>query len=154
MSERSKLSVGPHDLTLKGHSKILICGGSGSGKTSICYKLLKYCNEMLTSPPKKIYYFYQLPCPIFQQMRETLSIPIEFIKNVPTDELLDEIMSSPLSSKLVCLDDIGMFLNKSIANLFAVGSHHGSIHLILILQNLFGKNKYTRDISLSCTQVN
>lgn len=46
-----------------------------------------------------------------------------------------------------------MYLNKSIANLAAVGSHHGSIHLILLLQNLFSKNPYLRAISLSCTQV-
>lgn len=105
------------------------------------------------NPPEKVFYFYAMDQPIFSQIKRDSPVPVEFFKNLPSDEQLEDIITSPLSSKLIVLDDFGLFLNKSIANLASVGSHHGNIHLVILVQNLFTKNKYLRDISLSCTQV-
>lgn len=46
--------------------------------------------------------------PIYSVMKREVPIPIEFIKNMPSDEKLEDIINSPLKSKLICLDDFGM----------------------------------------------
>ena len=118
--QEEKPFAGPHDLRFPAHSKIMIVGSSGGGKTTLCYNILKRCEELMINPPKKIYYFYAMEQPIFKKMKEDCKVPIEFIKNIPTDEMLEEITNSPLGSSLICLDDHGLYLNKTIANLFAV----------------------------------
>jgi hypothetical protein len=146
-------SAGPYDARIKSQAKILICGSSSSGKTSLCYKILKHCDQLMTDPPKEIFYFYQMDQPMFKEMKSTLKIPIRFISGVPTAEMLEEIVQSPIKPNMCILDDFGQFLNKNIANLFQVGSHHGCVSLILLLQNLFGRNKYAREISLSSSHI-
>ena len=37
--------------------------------------------------------------------------------------------------------------NKSLLNLFTVGSHHKKISTIFLTQNIYGKGKYARTIS-------
>ena len=68
---------------------------------------------MMEDPPLKIYYFFQMDQPIYSVMKREIPIPIEFIKNMPSDEILEDIINSPLKSKLICLDDFGM-LNCSL----------------------------------------
>ncbi|GFQ94609.1 uncharacterized protein TNCT_353501 [Trichonephila clavata] len=53
------------------------------------------------------------------------------------------------NESLVIIDDWMSDLNVKIAELFTITSHHSRISVILILQNLFSRNKVMRDISLN-----
>lgn len=74
----------------------------------------------MIDPPKKIYYFYAMDQAIFKQIERDSPVPIEFIKNIPTEEMIEDIVNSPLQSQCIVLDDFGMILNKNIASLFSV----------------------------------
>ncbi|GFR30418.1 uncharacterized protein TNCT_620051 [Trichonephila clavata] len=57
------------------------------------------------------------------------------------------------NESLVIIDDWMSDLNGKIAELFTVTSHHSRISVILILQNLFPRNKVMRDISLNAQYI-
>ena len=40
-------------------------------------------------------------------------------------------------------------MDESVANIFTRGSHHRNVSVILLVQNLFHKNKHVRTISLN-----
>ena len=56
-------------------------------------------------------------------------------------------------AKLIIVDDLMAEVSSSgggvIANLFTRGSHHNNISVIYIVQNVFHRNKWQRDISLN-----
>lgn len=62
----------------------------------------------MIDPPKKIFYFYAMEQPIYKQIEKDSPVPILFLKKLPTEEILDEIVNSPVTSKLIVLDDFGM----------------------------------------------
>ena len=43
----------------------LIVGGTGSGKSTLVFELLKYAKGVFTNPPKAIYYSYGVDQPLF-----------------------------------------------------------------------------------------
>ena len=51
--------------------------------------------------------------------------------------------------RLVILDDLMSEADDRVTKLFTKGSHHRNISVMFIVQNLFGKNKEQRTISLN-----
>ena len=51
--------------------------------------------------------------------------------------------------RLVILDDLMSETDDRVTKLFTKGSHHRNISVMYIVQNLFGKNKEQRTISLN-----
>ena len=51
--------------------------------------------------------------------------------------------------RLVIVDDLMSETNDRVTKLFTKGSHHRSLSVMYIVQNLFGKNKEQRTISLN-----
>ena len=49
---------------------------------------------------------------------------------------------------LLIIDDL---MDETVANIFTRGSHHRNVSVILLVQNLFLKNKHVRTISLDLT---
>lgn len=113
---------------------MIICGMSQSGKTDLARKILKtqaYDHEF-----KNVMWCYSMFQPWFLESNE-----INFVSGIPeTYENID----------LMVIDDLMNSITPLIAQLFTVGSHHHSISIILILQNLYPKSKLMRDISLNC----
>ena len=50
---------------------------------------------------------------------------------------------------LLIIDDLMNEVNESVAKIFTKRSHHRNISVILLVQNLFHKNKHVRTISLN-----
>ena len=69
---------------------------------------------------------------------------ITFMKGLP--DIID------LENVVIVLDDLmsDVIENKSLLNLFTVGSHHKKISTIFLTQNIYEKGKYARTISLNC----
>lgn len=76
---------------------------------------------------------------------------IEYCKGLPSDEELSR--PKPL---LVILDDLMSQSNNhstKVFDLFTKESHHRLIFTVLVMQNLFFKGKYTRDLSMNATYL-
>jgi len=56
-------------------------------------------------------------------------------------------------NSLLILDDLMTETNADVSKIFTKFSHHKSLSVIFIVQNLFPKGRYTRDISLNAHYI-
>lgn len=124
-------------MKLKHPSSCLVVGPSQSGKTSLVRKMIRNC--IYDSCITKVKWCYSYSAPWFLEEPD-----IEFIQGLP--ETYEE-------NSLIVIDDQMHRLNEKIADLFTAASHHCSVSVILILQNLFPRLKVMRDISLNAHYI-
>ena len=116
----------------------LLAGPTGCGKTRFVFKLVDNVVHMIDPPPTRIVYCYG-EC---QQFREYSGVV--FRQGLPDVNGFDG--SEPV---LLIIDDLMNEVDQSGANIFTRGSHHRNVSVILLVQNLFHKNKHVRTISLN-----
>lgn len=136
------------NIQFKKNFKLIMSGASGCGKSFLLKKILENASEMMEFVPKSIIYFYQMHQELYDRMSESVEIPMEFIQGMPEEETIEDILKYSAKPCLIVFDDFNQVLNKIMANLFQVGSHHGNLCLALLIQNLFTKSPFMRDISL------
>ena len=119
------------DVKFEHPSNWLIGAQSQGGKTYFVYQLLK--NAIRYSEWQTIY----------EKMMIEIN-NISFMKGLP--DIID------LENVVIVLDDLmsEVIENKSLLNLFTLGSHHKKISTIFLTQNIYEKGKYARTISLNC----
>ncbi|KAF8784263.1 hypothetical protein HNY73_009967 [Argiope bruennichi] len=122
-------------LKLRHPSTCCIVGPSQSGKSSLVRQMLH--NNVYDYQPQKIKWCYYYSPPSF--INEA-SENVEFVNGLP--ENYEDV-------DLLVIDDLMLFLDEKVAQLFTVISHHCRVSCILILQNLYFQNKYLRTISLN-----
>jgi hypothetical protein len=114
----------------------------GSGKTVTLLKII----PRIHPKPKNIIVFYSEEQPIYKQFPENT----KFVKGW-SDKAVEEI---PRDS-LVVLDDLMTQCQQSptFSTLFTKISHHRKVSVIVLLQNLFPKSVYARDVSLNAQYI-
>ena len=138
-----------YDITLKFPRRMLIYGPSGSGKSTFVEKLLLNMKELFGFYFDNIVYCSGGSFPDFD---EIFGIIINKVQNFD-EELLKEFKLE--NKNLLILDDnMHKFVNdKLISDLFTKVSHHKNIFVILLVQNLFPKGKFIRDLSTNSTYI-
>lgn len=127
---------------------IIISGPSQSGKSNICFNLIRYRNEMFDSKvPLKVLYHLPARHKIEVDSDVRNDPDVTFGEGIPQFELINE-------PTLLILDDLGGEIDDSVVELFVRYSHHNSISVVLVTHNIFHttKKNYFRTISLN-TQV-
>ena len=137
------------DLRLKLPFTMLVSGPTSCGKTTFVSNLLKNRNEIYNKTPGKIYWFYKVAQPMFQQMLAK-GIVHEFIQGMCTMDWLETNLSTTPNCTVV-IDDMALEVDDDTAKIFSVGSPHFNVNVIILCQNLFTKNRSFRDISLNST---
>ena len=117
----------------------MVSGATGSGKTFFVKQLLNYIASMITPVPNEIIWCYG----IWQTAYHEISDKVIFCEGLP------DIQNEDNKCRLVIVDDLMSEADKSLTDLFTKGSHHKNISVIHIVQNLFGKNKQQRTLSLN-----
>ena len=117
----------------------LIAGPTGSGKTCFVQKLINHLPEMTDPVPEEVIWCYGEWQTGYQHMRG-----VRFIEGLPEVEQWQGD-----KRRLVILDDLMAETDDRVTKLFTKGSHHRNLSVMFIVQNLFGKNKEQRTISLN-----
>jgi hypothetical protein len=132
---------------------MLVTGSSGTGKSYLVAKILENVDWCYDKKIQNIYFFYSVHQPLYEILEQKLP-NITFLNTLPTEELLQPLMN-PDVHDLVIVDD---FLRESagstvIEDLCVRTSHHNSISVILINQNLFygGRNRRTQNTNSQYT---
>ena len=120
----------------------LIAGPTGSGKTVFVSMFLSHVTELMYPPPQEIIYCYAQWQPLYDTMKD-----VQFVEGLPDIE--NGSMGDGKRRRLVIIDDLMAETDDRITKLFTKGSHHRNISVMYIVQNLFGKNKEQRTISLN-----
>ncbi|KAF8785816.1 hypothetical protein HNY73_011319 [Argiope bruennichi] len=124
-------------MKLKHPSCLLCVGASQSGKTTLIRQMIAH--KAYDYEFKNIIWCYKA----FQEwfMKEK---GIKFVEGLP--EKFE-------SECLYIFDDFLHSLDEKVSQLFTITAHHSRISVILILQNLFPRNKVMRDISLNAQYI-
>ena len=127
------------DVRLKHAFTCTVAGPTNSGKTWFVFRLLKHAENMITPPPEKIVYCYGEFQPIFAEYPS-----VEFHEGLPSVDRFDG-----RQRVLLIIDDLMNEADQSVCDLFTKLSHHRSVSVVFITQNLFHKNKFVRTMNLN-----
>jgi hypothetical protein len=143
-----------YDITFKCPFNCIIAGPTGSGKSNLLKKFLKYRNILCDVKFEKVILFYSMWQPLYDEMKESKFVD-DFIEDIPsTDELLTIINQMQNNDsvnpphQLLIFDDLLTNITQRKDNLVSllatVFGHHKNLSLIFISQLLFkpGDNKY------------
>ena len=137
--KRSQYSVAM-DVRLQHPFTCCISGPSGSGKSVFVERLLEHRGELINPPVHRVIWSLGVAQPALEKRWSGRGV--EFVEGLPDLENLPE-------NSLIIIDDQMSETDVSISNLFTKGSHHNRVSVIYIVQNVFGKNKHMRTISLN-----
>ena len=115
-----------------------ISGPSSCGKTFFLTRFINSITEMVHPIPEEIIYCYSEYQPLFDSLKERGVIFHEDVDSWTTGK-----------RRLVILDDLMSEADERITRIFTKISHHRSMSVIQVVQNIFGKNKEQRTISLN-----
>ena len=117
----------------------IVAGPSGSGKSMFCMRLIRNARELIAPPPERIVYCYSVYQSMFDQYPN-----VEFVEGLPELNMFDGEKPT-----LLIIDDLMHETNEIVAKLFTKVSHHKSVSVVYLTQNLFNNNKHNRTISLN-----
>lgn len=136
------------DLKLVHPFRLLISGSSGTGKTTFLRQLLAEYRETMTinKPTLRVLYMYGQEQQIFREPIAS-NVIVEYVKGFTED--FDE------KPDIIIIDDLMSEAgeDKRLTALFTKGSHHMSISVCYLIQNLFFKGKESRTISLNASHI-
>lgn len=140
-----QISMEPVQLKFKACSTIMVAGPTGVGKTVWTHQLLK--EDLFTEVPASILYCYG----VYQPFYDTFTIPnLTFHQGVPSSEKLQKIQDGKFH--IIVLDDLMEQINnkgQEVEDMFTKLCHHYNMTAIYLTQNIFGKGKHARTISLN-----
>ena len=124
-------------------SSILIVGPSGSGKSVFTKKLLLQHPELFNTPLEQIHYCYGAWQDGFKTMKNE---GVKFHEGIPD---IDQLSKWFPRGGLLVLDDLmeegGN--DKRVLDLFTKHSHHQTITVLYLCQDMFPPGKYAKSIS-------
>ena len=121
--------------SLKHPFTCIVAGPTGCGKTHFVTQLTK--GSFIDPPPDRIVWCYGE----WQDLYGTLP-GIDLVEGL-------DIHTDPNQRTVVITDDLMHVTDEHVSKLFTKGSHHRDLSVIYLVQNLFGKNKEHRTISLN-----
>ena len=120
------------------------CLISACGKTTFVKNLLQNHKIQIQPNIDRVVWLYKRWQPLYSVIKRLVLPEVEFVRGIPSD-LDDDDYFDPSINNLLILDDLFSEAGKDkrITDLFTEGSHHRSLSVISINQNLFGN----KDIS-------
>ena len=118
---------------------------SACGKTTFVKELLLHHYTRIQPRIQRIVWLYKRWQPLYAIIKSTVIPRVEFIQGIP-QELDDDDYSNPTQNNLLILDDMMSTVGKDkrILELFTEGSHHRSLSIISINQNLYATKDPTQ----------
>ena len=151
--EREKVIIISMDCRLKCNYSMIVGGPSSSGKTTFVSRLLDNASTIYNKAPGRFFYFYKEWQPLFEKLTAQLGRDkISFIEDRPTYDFFEEIANRNENPTFI-IDDSAFDANQDIVKVFTVATHHLKVNVIFLVQNIFWKNKFARDIKLSATYI-
>ena len=137
-----------YDIRFETPSRWIIFGCSGSGKTTFIINLLKSA-KLFKNKFNRIVWCTGSVKPKFKKIN---GIKIDYSKII-SEKLINSFKKN--QNNLIILDDnMHEFMNDIlISDLFTKFSHHKNITVMMLIQNLFPKSKFNRDISLNSNYI-
>lgn len=133
-----------YDLRLLAPFTLQCIGGTGSGKSWFTKRVIENREQMIFPPPDMVKYCYSEWQDMFEQMSD-----VTFQKGLTEETISREALNG--RSCLLVVDDLAdEVCPKLMSNLFLKISHHRSVSIMFLCQNLYFRGlKSMRDINLN-----
>ncbi|XP_045168554.2 uncharacterized protein LOC123531554 [Mercenaria mercenaria] len=124
---------------------MMISGPTACGKTTFVKDLLQHHNTRIQPTVQRIVWLYKRWQPLYGVIQSTVYPEVEFYQGIPSDINEDEYFDTKLNNLLI-MDDMMSEAGKDkrITDLFTEGSHHRSLSVISINQNLYASKDPTQ----------
>ena len=124
---------------------MMVCGPSRSGKTKWTVRLLKERHDIIQPTIDGILFCYSQWQPSYDELKKTVP-SVHFHQGPPSLKTMESLQNG-----ILVLDDLMEEVIKdiNIMNMFIVGSHHKSISVLFLMQNIFQKGPHSRTISIN-----
>ena len=139
------------DFRFPNHTKALLIGPPGFGKSTWFYKYLANKNVLCQEPPTRCIYFYSDVTPDFATLKD-MNLVDEFRQGVPPPDFIEEVKELSQSERVIVgIDDKGANLDEVVYRLLTVVSRHYKIQVFIMVHSLYStENKMLRPIALAC----
>ena len=130
-------SIGPNQDFQLGHPfTMIMCGPSGCGKTTLMKNLLQKNDTIINPAPQRIVWLYKRWQPMYDVIKSTVNPPVEFIEGIPAG--IDTFFNQTKNNLLI-IDDLMSSCgdDPQMTEIFYEGSHHRSLSVVLLCQNLY-----------------
>ena len=117
----------------------VVAGPTGCGKTVWVKQFISHKSKVMTEIPHDIIWCYSE----WQNGYEQIS-GVSFVDGIP-----EMTNWSDGKRRLIVIDDLMSEVDGRVTKLFTKGSHHKSVSVIFIVQNLFGRNPEQRTVTLN-----
>ena len=126
--------------------RLIIAGGSGSGKTEFVKKIVN--KRFYTEPIENVIYCYP---DYLTDIPTEFEVPVQYHAGLPDTSFLAAVPDG----SLIILDDLMLECAKceAVSKLFSVIARKRRISVILIVQNIYQQGRFFRSIRLNCTGV-
>jgi hypothetical protein len=137
---------------LRHPSTVVVAGPTGSGKTRWIIEAL--AQGAIRPPPQRVVWVFGERQPAL----DDLSVRLAGVEFVHASELAGPDSwarlyrsFSPDERSVLVLDDMMLEAvdNREVARLFAQGSHHRNLTVVLLLQNMFAQGRAMRSVALN-----
>lgn len=130
---------------------MLISASTKSGKTELAKDIILNHFQLFDNPIHEVVWLYHKAAnneKEFSDLKSRLNIPVSFIEGFQAEKIVDGTLFKTDKLKCLVLDDVVVSALKSpvFIDLFTVLSHHQSIVVIAILQNLHADTASQRQI--------
>ncbi len=144
-------------IKFKENSSFIICGRSGSGKTTFIFKLLLHRKDVFQNKSGRrlqVVYCFSTYQPLFDELKEEIP-DIIFHQGIPDEDFLGRILSPEKKHVILVVDDLMRQVVSSslIFDFFTVRAHHEGASIIYVSHNLFQQGKYSRAITLNASYI-
>ena len=117
----------------------IVAGPTGCGETMLTSKFITLASVMITPVPEKIIWCFGVYQDEFDKYPD-----IDFREGLPDPNSFDGTTKT-----LLVIDDLMSETNESVTKIFTKISHHRSVSVLYLSQNLFFGGKQNRTISLN-----
>lgn len=145
------MSIDGKHTQLKHPFTALVAGPSGSGKTHLVRRLLEHHGRLISGTKGHVLRVVWA----YGQHQDLYRVKVPNCTIQYVDGLPDSSMIESSAAELIVIDDLMSELanNPKLSSLFTKGSHHRSISVIFITQNIFHQGKQMRDVSLNTKYI-
>ena len=130
--------------------RCVISGPSFAGKSELCAKIVRERKTLFQSDIQRIFWFNTTPNAI-PNLTNVLNIEKTYLHD--PEDLEQIVTTDSIRNSLLIIDDALFTSDKLISEIFTKLSHHYGFHVIIIMQNLFPRTKYSRTISLNANTL-
>lgn len=129
--------------------RILLCGASQTGKSTLVSEIIVRKSESIDPCPHRVIY-----CAKYKDsVPDNIKNIVEYFDEIPNEDFFSALNNNVRIVFILDSDFMHEGLQSNAILDMVLGGRHVNLGIIFLSQNMFAKGKYSRDISLNCNYI-